>query len=514
MRILFIEAFFKTTEPMSVMLLSSLAKQRGHQTFLFNFDQGRADLKKYLTEIKPDVVAYSAMTGDHRYLLAANKIVKDHDRHIFTVMGGRHGTFFPEVLKNSDLDALCLGEGEDAWVELLAALEQKKDISTIPNIVTRQNFNNFSLRPRRSELDSLPFLDYELCYQNIPFLGKSLKRTLMTSRGCPYACTYCFNHAYNKMYQGQGPVFVRQSVDRVIAEAKYIMERWPTKFIKFYDDDFALAADDWLREFAAKWPKEIGLPFHCLIRADVVAREPEILTLLKKAGVCSVSMSLESGNDYIRNNIFKRNMSRQQLQQAFDLAWDLGIPTFSNAILAVPIPKEEEQKLNLPKDLERNIESVDLSLKLKTAITEYMPLFPYPKTEIGDYCRQQGFFSGDYDVFTISYQNRSPLDCFSAKEKMVQQNLGLLGTALQVLAGSRQAFIRSLTPLARFLVVKILIKLPLGKLYLLPYVMALNYVHRAKLYAFKPFDLWEWLRAIGPSYRFNLKRQFEKSSEN
>lgn len=510
MRILFIEAFLKTTEPMSVMLLSALAKQKGHQTFLFDFDQGRVNLSEVLEKIKPDIVAYSAMTGDHRYFIKANEIVKDYDKKIFTIMGGRHPTFFPGILKASNLDAICIGEGDDAWPELLDVLERGEDIASISNIVTPKNLGRFNLRPRKSNLDSLPFLDYDLCYKNMPFLDKSLKRTIMTSRGCPYSCTYCFNHIYNQMYRGKGPIVTRQSVSRVIAEARHIIDNWPTKFIKFYDDDFVLKLDDWLYEFSEKWPKEIGLPFHCLARADVVSNEPKILFLLKKAGIHSISMSIEAGNDYIRSRLFKRNISKEEMHKAFKLSWDLGIYTFSNVILAVPVTREEEEKFHLPKALARDIESLDFNLKIKTTMVEYMPLFPYPRTEIGEYCKKSGFFSGDYESFTISYQNRSPMECYTQKEKMIQQNLALLGTVIQAFAGSRNVFVRALTPLFRLLVVKILIKLPLGKFYLLPYVAVLNYLHKSKLYSVGRFNFAEWLKAIPTSYRFNLEKQFEK----
>lgn len=510
MRILFIEAFFKTTEPMSVMLLSSLAKQKNRQTYLFDFNQGRANLREYLRRIQPDIVAYSAMTGDHRYFLQANKIVKDYNKNIFTIMGGRHPTFFPEILKASSLDAICIGEGDDAWPELLDVLEKGGRIEDVENIVTADNFCSYVLRPRRANLDDLPILDYDLCYKNMPFLGKSLKRTIMTSRGCPYSCSYCFNHIYNKMYRGKGPIVTRQSVERVIAEARYMMERWPTKFIKFYDDDFVLKLDGWLYEFSERWPKEIGLPFHCLARADVISNEPKILFLLKKAGIHSISMSIEAGNDYIRSRLFKRSISKEEMHKAFKLSWDLGIYTFSNVILAVPVTREEEKKFHLPKALARDIESLDFNLKVKTTMVEYMPLFPYPRTEIGEYCKKSGFFSGDYENFTISYQNQSPMNCYSKREKMIQQNLALLGTVLQAFAGSRNAGVRSLIPILRFLTVKVLIKLPLSKLYLLPYVVVLNYLHKAKIYSYKKFSFWEWLKSIPGSYRFNLEKQFEK----
>jgi len=489
------------------MLLSALAKQRGHQTYLYVLTQN--NLVEVLNEIDPDVVAYSAMTGDHRFFVDANRVVKHYNRNIFTIMGGRHPTFFPEIIKESDLDAICVGEGDDAWLELLATLGDRGDINAIDNIVTRSNLGSFKLRPRKSNLDDLPFLDYDLCYQNTP-LGLSLKRTMMTSRGCPYSCSYCFNHIYNIMYRGMGPVVTRQSVGRVIAEANFLKARWPTKYIKFYDDNFALNVNDWLREFSARWPTEVGLPFHCLLRADAVAKEPEILVLLKKAGVQSVSMSVESGNDYIRNKLFNRNMSKQELREAFSTARRLGIYTFSNTILGVPVSKTEEETSFLKGALDRDIESVDLNLEIGATMTEYPILFPYPKTAIGTYCTQNGFFDGDFDRFTISYQNQSPMNCFSAKEKMIQQNLALLGTVLQTFAGSRHILPRLAVPLLRFLAIHILIYLPLGKLYLLSYVMALNYLHKAKLYSYQKFNFWKWLKAIPSSYRFNLTKQFEK----
>lgn len=507
MKILFVEASYKSTEPMSIMLLSALAQQRGHETFLYVLQDG--DLKTALQKIEPDIAAYSAMSGEHRYFLKANDMIKNYSKRIFTIMGGRHPTFFPEVLKQSDLDAICLGEGDDAWPELLATLEEGHKIENIPNIITLNNFDSYALRPRRASLDDLPVLDYDLCYKNTP-LGKSLKRTMITSRGCPYRCSYCFNHVYNKIYSGKRPVVARQSVSRVIGEAKYIIERWPTKFIKFYDDNFVLKLDDWLYEFSERWPKEIGLPFHCLLRANIAAKESKILALLKKAGLQSVSMSVESGNDYIRNQIFKRNMSKQEMEKAFKIAWNLGIHTFSNTILAVPISKEEE-KFHLKNSAKRDAESVDFNLKIRATMTEYPLLFPYPGTEAGEYCKRNGLFADDYDNLTISYQNRSPMCCYTEKEKMVQQNLALLGTVLQAFAGSRNAVVRSFVPVLRFLVMNFLIKLPLGKVYLLPYVMVLNYLHRMKLYRYQKFGFREWLGTIPDSYRFNLGKQFEKT---
>ncbi|MDI6760939.1 MAG: hypothetical protein QMD05_08930, partial [Candidatus Brocadiaceae bacterium] len=74
----------------------------------------------------------------------------------------------------------------------------------------------------------------------------------------------------------------------------------PTQVIKFYDDIFALREDEWLEEFSEKYPKEVGLPFHCLVRADILTEG--MLLKLKKAGIQSISMSIEAGNEFVREH--------------------------------------------------------------------------------------------------------------------------------------------------------------------------------------------------------------------
>ncbi|MBI5469569.1 MAG: B12-binding domain-containing radical SAM protein, partial [Deltaproteobacteria bacterium] len=283
MKILFVIKDLEYIDPMGIMLLSALAKEKGHRTGVSVLARG--DLKEKLSSFAPDIVAFSAKTGEHKYYLAANETVKSVNRAIFTVIGGPHATFFPEIIEKHPFDALCVGEGDDAWPELLDALEKKASIDSIPNIVTRKNFRKGAppgIRNKRRELDDLPYLDRELFYSSTR-LGRFPMRSFMAGRGCPYKCTYCFNHKYNLLYKGKGALVSRMSVDRLIAELKELKKNYDTQFIKFYDDIFILKDDAWLDEFSEKYPKEVGVPFHCLMRANLLT-EP-ILLKLKKAGL-------------------------------------------------------------------------------------------------------------------------------------------------------------------------------------------------------------------------------------
>jgi len=474
LKILFIIKDVEYIDPMGIMLLSALAKERGHSTDLAVLSDG--NLEDKIRASRPDIVAFSAKTGEHKYYIAANDVVKSIDENIRTVIGGPHATFFPDLIMEHPFDALCLGEGDDAWGELLDAFEKGEDPAAVPNIITRQSFTDDvrkKIRPRRRSLDDLPFLDRELVYSRTR-LGKFPMRSFMIGRGCPYKCTYCFNHKYNKLYKGKGPLHSRMSVDRIIAELKELKDTYPTQFIKFYDDIFVFTDDDWLTEFSEKFPREIGLPFHCLMRANLLT-EP-ILLKLKKAGLSSISMSIESGNDRVRNDILKRNMSKETLLDAFAICKKHGIPTFSNTIFAIP-----------SSTLADDIESLDLNIACGVTFGEFPLFFPYPKTELAEYAINHDYFNGDFDSLHMSYQSTSPLNCFSEREKLLQRNLSLLSTLCLYMPGLRN------------IVVNHLIKLPLTGPYFVLYFLTKAFLVKTKIYPMK-FSFMETLHGIYESF--------------
>ncbi|MBI5641874.1 MAG: B12-binding domain-containing radical SAM protein [Deltaproteobacteria bacterium] len=484
MNILFVIKDVEYIDPMGIMLLSALAKEKGHKTAVAVLANG--DLEKVVMSFKPDIAAFSAKTGEHKYYIAANEVIKGLSKDIFTVIGGPHATFFPEIIDKYPFDALCAGEGDDAWPELLTALERKTSFDNIPNIVTKNNYRKDKppfIRQRRRELDDLPFLDRELFYSTTR-LGRFPMRSFMVGRGCPYKCTYCFNHKYNMLYKGKGPLASRMSVDRIIAELKTLKNSYETQFIKFYDDIFVMKDDEWLDEFSEKYAREIGIPFHCLMRANLLTES--ILIKLKKAGLSSMSMSIESGNDNIRNEVLKRNMTKETMTDAFDLCFKHGIPTFSNTIFAIP-----------GTSLSEDIESLDFNLRCRVTLGEFPVFFPYPETELANYAIKRGDFDGDFNKLHMSYQSTSPLSCFTDKEKMEQLNLSMLSTVCLW------------KPSLRNLIVNRLIKLPLPRLYFLMYYFVKAYLVKTKIYPMK-FSFVNTVRGIYESF---ILENFKHSEE-
>lgn len=501
MKILFVERVVEYIDPMNIELLSALAKQLGHQTFLsiMSLDDVEADIKR----IKPDIVAFSAKTGEHTHYFRVNRLVKRYSRNILTIIGGPHATFFPGLIMDEDFDAVGVGECDDGWQEFLRAVETGRGTDNISNIVTKENMDRVLrpkrgsmlraagsksgattltpdqyemdprfLRVRRAVLDDLPYLDQDLVYRKT-HLANFPMRSFMSSRGCPFECTYCFEPKFNQLYAGKGPIFTRYSVQRLCAELKDLKRRWPnTQFIKFYDDMFFVKRkpDAWLEEFAELYPREVGLPFFCLTRCNVLTREN--LALLKQAGLHSLTMSIEAGNEHVRNEIIKRHMTYEQIIKAYGLCWEENVVTFANTILGIPV-RPEVMAAHGKTPIDYDIESLDINIRCRVTYAAFQPLYPYPGCELSEYAIQNGFFDGDFGVLFPSYNAESPFPCFTEKEKLMQNNLTYLGPICVMF--HRWKWLRNLT-------VKYLIKLPLTRFYFLPWYIMHGYLNTFRVY--------------------------------
>ncbi|MEK6820224.1 MAG: radical SAM protein, partial [Nanoarchaeota archaeon] len=332
MRVAFILKTITVSSPLGIMYLSAALKKEGHETALFYFR--RRDFLEKLKRFKPDILAYSITTGAHREYIALNRKIKK-SLNAVSVFGGPHPTFYPEMIEENGVDAICRGEGEEAFVEFVNKLEKGKSTDRVKNFWIKRGKRIIKnpVRKLKENLDELPFPDREVVYKTDRFFLDFKMKRFMASRGCPFKCTYCFNRQYNQLYKNKGRIVRCRSVDNLLEEIKQVKSRYPTKLIKFVDDTFILDKI-WLEEFCDKYRKEIGLPFICNIRADLVTED--IVEQLKKAMCIAVYIGIESGNEKARREVLERNMSDEQILNACRLFRKYGIKIIAQNMLGLP----------------------------------------------------------------------------------------------------------------------------------------------------------------------------------
>jgi radical SAM superfamily enzyme YgiQ (UPF0313 family) len=385
------------------MHLSSALKAAGHEVDLAVATH--QDPVAAAREFQPDVAAYSVITGSQRYYIDVNNRVKREVEGVFSVFGGPHPTFFPEMVEEEGVDGICRGEGEDAMVELVNALAAggPEAVLGIANWSFKRNGDsvdagiiNNPVRPYVGDLDGLPFPDRALVYERDAISARSKIKHFLTGRGCPYNCTYCFNHALSELYRGKGRRFRQRSVDHVIEEVRWVRDHYPLEFVVFVDDTFVLS-EEWLAEFAVKYPREVGLPFFCNTRANLVTEEQ--VRLLKEAGCHSVSMGIETGNDRLRNDLLKRRMSKEQILEAAGLIREGGLHFTTTNMIGLPTST-----------LEDDFETLELNIQARPSYAHVFIFQPYPRTELGEFTREHGWMVGTFDDIGELAWDHSVLD--------------------------------------------------------------------------------------------------------
>lgn len=318
-----------------VRLLSACLKRAGHQVDIIFLPRvlGEFYPPRVIDQIveltaHAGLIGVSLMTDDYENAIRITAALKRASRTP-VLWGGIHPTLLPhDCLKHADM--VCIGEGEDAIVELADRMSRGEDYRQVAGVWFRDGDRATMnpLRPLIQDLDRLPYPDYDPARHYVLYDGEirpmsaelielCLKEyyLTLTTRGCPSHCTYCWNHAYNRIF-AESHRIRKRSVDNVIGELKAITARFPfIELICVDDDAFFMRTNEDIEEFGAKYKEQVKIPMWVTGAAPLTIT-PRKLDALTAAGLTAVRMGIQSGSARTKKLYQRQHSNRSVLNAA------------------------------------------------------------------------------------------------------------------------------------------------------------------------------------------------------
>lgn len=321
-------------------------------------------LIKLIKSLDPILVAMSVRSALFKL---ASRVTVEIRKEVSApiIWGGVHPTIDPNSCINV-ADIVCIGEGEEAIKELATKITKKEEIRDIQNLWIR-NKNKIIKNNLRSlqDLDSLPFTDfsnenkYFIDSGNIlplPLPDQVNNYWIMTSRGCPFSCTYCSNNILREIYKGRGQYVRRRSVENVIEELMQAKKMFKNLNFVIFEDDVFTFDFDWIKKFCEEYKKNIDLPFFCYCHPKFSSEE--IIKLLKDAGVREMAMGIQTGSEIFRNKYYERYDTNKEIIEAAKILHKYKINCSYDIIMDNPLENESDKRetfsllMNLPRPFE------------------------------------------------------------------------------------------------------------------------------------------------------------------
>lgn len=357
--------------PMGLALIAAVLEKNGYPVTFLDANALRLQPEAIGPLVAgADVVGLTAMTPTIGVAINIARHLKRANPDLTIILGGNHATLLPEetLAAALEIDIIVRGEGEETIIELLPALENKQPLADIPGIRYRHNGKIISSADRTTTvaLDSLPFLAYHLLpirrYKPHPPHGRALPfAAIITSRGCPYKCSYCSKPIFGNKFRGQSP-------ERVVEEVAYYKQRFGIKELAFYDDVFTLDKKRAYTIAEGIMKKGLKILWTCETRVNLV--DKDLLRQMKQAGCYSIAYGIESGSPELLDALDK-DISLEQVEEAVRLSQEVGLQTIGYFMIGSPGESPETIR-----------QTIQFAKKLKLDYAQFSVTIPFPGTKL------------------------------------------------------------------------------------------------------------------------------------
>lgn len=383
--------------PISLPSTAALLRREGHEVLILDAtarDMTTDEVLGAAGGFAADLALVNVSTPTFHDDAAAAAVLKENFPGLFTAAFGVHVTALPEEsLRRSAFDAVIRGEPEVTAAALAAALAEGDSLEGVTGISFRrlkggdrseEELVNNADRPFFEDLDSLPPPALDLVEHELypaPVSGEP-HTLIITSRGCPYHCTFCSAHIY------YGTRLRLRAPALIVDEIELVQERDGINLFTFWSDTFTLKREHVVEICRELRARSLKVRWMCNSRVDRV--DPELLRMMAEAGCQVISYGVESGAQAILENIKKRTTVKQIID-AFAWTREAGISSAAHVILGLPGETPETIELTLK-----------LVRRIKPDYVQYYGAIPFPGTAFLEEARARGWLlTEDWADFEI-----------------------------------------------------------------------------------------------------------------
>ncbi|MBU0778082.1 B12-binding domain-containing radical SAM protein [Patescibacteria group bacterium] len=386
--------------PSSLLYLAAVLRKNGENVKILDLNTFRLenndDCEQYekiiidkIFNMQPSLIGITCLfSGQFPSILDYSKKIKEAFKNIPIVIGGTHPTIFPyEILYNCHyIDYIIIGEGEESIIHLTNILNRKynniehyKNLNQIDGFAYRYD-EKIIINPKRSfidDLDNIPYPDYDTInlkdyyhdtskWNNPRNLSINCSIPIISSRSCHMRCSFC------SMFRVMGPKYRKRSSKNVVDEIEFLYHKYDHRYFSFMDDNLTLDRDRILEICNEIIDRNLNIQFETPNGISTGTLDKEVIDALISAGLVRISLAIESGSDYIRNEIMGKRLSKKKIFDVIRYMKKYRL-LYVKTFFVIGMPEDTQKTL---------LETYDMIKEIDVDVPIVSNVIPYPGTKL------------------------------------------------------------------------------------------------------------------------------------